>query len=452
MERYREQRYSEHHDPNRNSQSGNSSSWSSDDHRPNFTGDHNYHHHHNHMNIETSDPFGGGHNSVRKRGALHSASGPFPDHVDGGGNVAKLYVATVPRTATEEDVRRVFEGHGNIVEIILPRDKRSGQRHGYCFVKYAACEEADMAISALSNQFTFPGELAPIKVRYADRERERERERLGPLPDKLYVGCMNRYASKEDVGEIFSPYGHIEDIYIARDELKQNRGYAFIQYSLKEMAMKAIESLNGIFTMRGCDQPLIVRFAHPKRPRTWEMRLPSISGDSMGGHVVLNGSFPDQQISTNSQPQAAPPSVMLQTHVMQSTQNLEQQQNLLVTRQQSLRTGGNFQTGANISAALAVPQSPQMVAPLECDWSEHTCPDGYKYYYNCVTCKSTWGKPEEFALFEQQLQKQSKLQNFGKQLHSASPGFSHHVVQIQEEVNSAQIQSERSPIIAPTCV
>lgn len=25
---------------------------------------------------------------------------------------------------------------------------------------------------------------------------------------------------------------------------------------------------------------------------------------------------------------------------------------------------------------------------LECDWSEHTCPDGFKYYYNCVTYES----------------------------------------------------------------
>jgi len=27
-------------------------------------------------------------------------------------------------------------------------------------------------------------------------------------------------------------------------------------------------------------------------------------------------------------------------------------------------------------------------ASLHCDWSEHICPDGYKYYYNCVTCES----------------------------------------------------------------
>uniref|UniRef100_A0A7C9D5T7 WW domain-containing protein n=1 Tax=Opuntia streptacantha TaxID=393608 RepID=A0A7C9D5T7_OPUST len=43
-------------------------------------------------------------------------------------------------------------------------------------------------------------------------------------------------------------------------------------------------------------------------------------------------------------------------------------------------------------------------ASLHCDWSEHICPDGYKYYYNCVTCESRWEKPEEFPLHEQQSQ------------------------------------------------
>lgn len=30
----------------------------------------------------------------------------------------------------------------------------------------------------------------------------------------------------------------------------------------------------------------------------------------------------------------------------------------------------------------------QVVAPLKCNWTEHTSPDGYKYYYNSVTGES----------------------------------------------------------------
>ena len=29
------------------------------------------------------------------------------------------------------------------------------------------------------------------------------------------------------------------------------------------------------------------------------------------------------------------------------------------------------------------------------DWTEHTAPDGRKYYYNAKLAKSSWEKPEE---------------------------------------------------------
>ncbi|KAJ4727839.1 flowering time control protein FCA-like [Melia azedarach] len=89
------------------------------------------------------------------------------------------------------------------------------------------------------------------------------------------------------------------------------------------------------------------------------------------------------------------------------------------------RTERNPQTSAASTPTVpTVPQSSQTVAPLECDWSEHTCPDGNKYYYNCVTCESKWDKPEEYILFEQQLQKQQKLQNKSQQLSCQSSVFS----------------------------
>lgn len=30
----------------------------------------------------------------------------------------------------------------------------------------------------------------------------------------------------------------------------------------------------------------------------------------------------------------------------------------------------------------------QTVAPLKCNWTEHTSPEGFKYYYNSVTHES----------------------------------------------------------------
>jgi hypothetical protein len=40
------------------------------------------------------------------------------------------------------------------------------------------------------------------------------------------------------------------------------------------------------------------------------------------------------------------------------------------------------------SAAPSVPVINQAVAPVKCNWTEHTSPDGYKYYYNNLTGES----------------------------------------------------------------
>ena len=43
---------------------------------------------------------------------------------------------------------------------------------------------------------------------------------------------------------------------------------------------------------------------------------------------------------------------------------------------------------ASTSSAPAMLASTQTAELLDCDWSERTCPDAYKYYYNCITCES----------------------------------------------------------------
>ncbi|KAK7363454.1 hypothetical protein VNO77_05598 [Canavalia gladiata] len=215
--------------------------------------------------------------SGQKRGFPFSGRGGSPDRFDGG-NFAKLFVGSVPRTATEEDIRPLFEEHGNVIEVALIKDRKTGQHQGCCFIKYATSEEADQAIRALHNQHTLPGGAGPIQVRYADGERER----LGAVEYKLFVGSLNKQASVKEVEEIFSKYGRVEDVYLMRDEKKQSRGCGFVKYSHRDMALAAINALNGIYTMRGCEQPLIVRFADPKRPRQGDSRGLPFGGPGFG--------------------------------------------------------------------------------------------------------------------------------------------------------------------------
>ncbi|CAN8314450.1 unnamed protein product [Cochlearia groenlandica] len=316
--------------------------------------------------------------------------------------IVKLYVAPIPKTSNDNDVRQVFEIYGNVTEIILPRDKMTGERSAYCFVKYKKSEEGYAAIAALTDQYTFPGETAPVKVRFADADRERERIGLstGQLPDKLYVRCLNKQTTKMEVHEVFSRFGVIEDIYMALDDMKISRGYAFVQFSCREMALAAIKGLSGVFTMRGSDQPLTVRFADPKKPRLGELRS------------TFNAPPVMQQWDSNWHPQPYPqwgnkdPRVV-QHHDSASQPNHFPQQNaqgvsevhrsLHKSESASVEAGGD---GQKISSHSNGSPEDQNTESTECDWSEHTCPEGNKYYFHCVTFESTWEKPEEYSLFE----------------------------------------------------
>ncbi|XP_047259603.1 flowering time control protein FCA isoform X4 [Capsicum annuum] len=229
---------------------------------------------------------------------------PFPEQVDEGG-FAKLFVGSVPRTATEEDIRPLFEEEGRVLEVAFIKDKRTGQQQGCCFIKYATSAEADRAIRALHNQYTLPGGFGPIQVRYADGERER----LGAVEYKLFVGSLNKQATEKEVEEIFSPYGRVEDVYLMRDDMKQSRGCGFVKYSHRDMAMAAINSLSGNYTMRGCDQPLTVRFADPKRPKPGEQPRgggPAFGGPGVGPRFPTPGMRPPPNIGEPLQGQIGP--------------------------------------------------------------------------------------------------------------------------------------------------
>ncbi|KAL5700814.1 hypothetical protein ACHQM5_026221 [Ranunculus cassubicifolius] len=371
---------------------------------------------------------------------------PFRDAADNGG-FAKLFIGSVPSRATEGDVRPLFEKYGNVVEVIFIKDKRTGRQQECCFVKYASVEEAERAIKALHNQYILPGENIPIQVRFATKEREQYRP--FPTEPKLYVADLNKQATEKEIEEIFSPYGRVEDIHIMRDAMKQSRGTAFVQLQHRDMAEVAINALNGKYVMPGCVVPLAVRFADPKRPWAGRPRLESHHGDSLGGHQPNSwwGTSPEnvgpssktREFSRHSIPKDG--AVPVSTHMVNTSQQAGQQQisgtnshsSWEVPSENSNRMSGDkslkeeststappqqkeealsapcIQHKSPNQSAQDVSQEPQVQTSSDdakqqhrpfCEWSEHICPDGDNYYYNCLTKESRWEKPNELAFFQ----------------------------------------------------
>ena len=59
-----------------------------------------------------------------------------------------LYVGNLPWSATEEQIRNLFEGYGTVNSVNLVSDRETGRARGFGFVEMAAAD-AEAAIQAL---------------------------------------------------------------------------------------------------------------------------------------------------------------------------------------------------------------------------------------------------------------------------------------------------------------
>ncbi|XP_041356345.1 CUGBP Elav-like family member 3-A isoform X2 [Gigantopelta aegis] len=84
---------------------------------------------------------------------------------------------------------------------------------------------------------------------------------------KLFVGMLNKQQIEEDVRQLFSPYGAIEECTILRDQNGNSKGCAFVKYTSHSEAQTAINALHGSQTMAGASSSLVVKFADNEKER-----------------------------------------------------------------------------------------------------------------------------------------------------------------------------------------
>jgi RNA recognition motif-containing protein len=85
-----------------------------------------------------------------------------------------IYVGNLPFSATEAEVRSLFEQHGAVQSVKLVSDRETGRPRGFAFVDMGA-SDAQKAIQAL-NGFDMGGR--PLRINEA-REREARPPRQG---------------------------------------------------------------------------------------------------------------------------------------------------------------------------------------------------------------------------------------------------------------------------------
>lgn len=61
----------------------------------------------------------------------------------------KLYVGNIPFTTTDEDLRQLFESHGNVISARVITDRETGRSRGFGFVEMEDASAAENAQKVL---------------------------------------------------------------------------------------------------------------------------------------------------------------------------------------------------------------------------------------------------------------------------------------------------------------
>jgi len=147
-----------------------------------------------------------------------------------------LIVNYLPQTLTDDDFRLMFTNIGPIYSCRIMRDKRTGYSFGYGFVNYVKTQDAHKAITTLNGKQI---QNKQIKVALARPSGEDIKHA------NLYVKGITKEMTREQLAELFKPYGEIIQSKILVDQYTGfSKGAGFILFSKRSEAEAAIQALH----------------------------------------------------------------------------------------------------------------------------------------------------------------------------------------------------------------
>eukprot|EP00775_Hariotina_reticulata_P001643 gene1644-1985_t len=177
----------------------------------------------------------------------------------------RLFVGWVPKLFTENDLLPLFQKYGDVKDIIILKDKMTGQPRGCAFVSYATKVEAEVAIQSLDKGVHLPGALCPMEVRYA-RSHQFVQAGSGPQDNRqLFFARAPLLITEPEIKQLFTQFGEVEEINLFRERRTHlSKGCGFVTMASREQAMAAMAALDEKQLLEGSATPLAVKWADPE--------------------------------------------------------------------------------------------------------------------------------------------------------------------------------------------
>ena len=227
---------------------------------------------------------------------------------------AKLFVAGLPDSISEEVLKQLFEATGgSVVNVSLPKDRATGRPRGFGFVTLSTPAEAQAARDALDGSMQ-AGKSISVRPFQAEPPR-RDGIGAGPpsaggmggsmggprsagppsrggppaAPDRtLYVGNLPYDCSVEEVETLINGVaaGSVVRVHLPMDADGRKRGFGFVTMASAEVAKVAADALKQA-DLRS--RRLVVNLAHPKGDRPAPREGGGYAGGGGGGGYAGGG-------------------------------------------------------------------------------------------------------------------------------------------------------------------
>ncbi|GMH33413.1 hypothetical protein BSKO_01247 [Bryopsis sp. KO-2023] len=141
----------------------------------------------------------------------------------------------------EEPIRDYFSQFGKVLDVYLPRNKRTNNVMGFGFTTFDRKEDVDRVLE--HEEHTIAGQTVKInragpRPNYEDQESAAFSGPHGTGP-RLYVGGVPQQLVEEDILDHFSQWGQVSDVYFPPQKNGRRSSYCFVRFSSYAEARRA---------------------------------------------------------------------------------------------------------------------------------------------------------------------------------------------------------------------
>uniref|UniRef100_A0A0C9SAN2 TSA: Wollemia nobilis Ref_Wollemi_Transcript_2383_1977 transcribed RNA sequence n=1 Tax=Wollemia nobilis TaxID=56998 RepID=A0A0C9SAN2_9CONI len=152
----------------------------------------------------------------------------------------KIFIGGISWDTTEERIKDYFKAFGDVIKVVIMKDRMTGRARGFGFVVFADPAVAD---SVVLQKHTIDGRMVEAKKAVPrDEQHSMTRSNIGGhgpagqnRTKKIFVGGLAPTVTENDFRNYFEQFGTITDVVVMYDHSTQRpRGFGFITYDSED--------------------------------------------------------------------------------------------------------------------------------------------------------------------------------------------------------------------------